>query len=154
MANECRNVRHDAGLVTPARRTASFTARWMTDSCRWCLWRTRCERRRSVTKLETPIATPTGCRTWAFAGEGVRQRSPAQAARQVLRVLLAHPLKMHLQRRLDGRREHGHAVFPALAVADGNFVALQVDVFDPQAQAFQQSKPGARSVRFFCTNWT
>ena len=32
--DEWRNVWHLAGLTIPARRTASFIARWGTDSCR------------------------------------------------------------------------------------------------------------------------
>jgi integrase len=39
VANECRKVWHVAGLAIPALRTASFTARWRTDSWRW--WRRR-----------------------------------------------------------------------------------------------------------------
>jgi hypothetical protein len=34
VANECRKVWHLACLRIPARRTASFTACWGTDSCR------------------------------------------------------------------------------------------------------------------------
>jgi|KBSSwiStaDraftv2_1062776.scaffolds.fasta_scaffold66850_2 hypothetical protein len=39
VANECRRVWHVAGFGISARRTASFTARWSTDSWRW--WRRR-----------------------------------------------------------------------------------------------------------------
>src|SRR5438094_5268438 len=55
VANEWRNVWQLTGLLIPARRTASLTARWSTDSSRW--WRRRsgpykCELR------ERSIASP------------------------------------------------------------------------------------------------
>src|SRR2546426_2812760 len=36
VANECLNVWQVAFFASPAFRTASRTARWTTDSCRWC----------------------------------------------------------------------------------------------------------------------
>src|SRR5437773_5951560 len=46
VAKECRRVWHVASLAIPAPRTASFTARWRTDSWRW--WRRRWPVRPSI----------------------------------------------------------------------------------------------------------
>ena len=143
MANECRKVWHEAGLVSPARRTVSLTARWMTDSCRWCLCRspvwasTWCD-----------DAGKTHCQALAIGAgvlsdERVRQRGAAQISDQVLLVLAAHSSEVRLQWRPHGCRQHGHPVLATLSVAHGDLIALEVHVFDPQAQAFQQPHAGA-----------
>jgi hypothetical protein len=51
--------------------------------------------------------------------------------------------QMVLERRLDGRRQHGHMVFRALAVSDEDLVPGEVTILDAQPQAFQQLQPGA-----------
>jgi hypothetical protein len=53
-------------------------------------------------------------------------------------VLGLHAHKMFGQRALQRHRQHRHPILPALAVADGQFAAIQIDVFHAQLDALHQ----------------
>jgi len=73
----------------------------------------------------------------------VRQVHPAQSAGQVARVQQAHLRQLAQQRFAQRARKHRHPVLAALAIADGQLVALQVHVLDPQPRALHQAQPAA-----------
>jgi hypothetical protein len=50
-------------------------------------------------------------------------------------------LKMLAKRRLYDHGQHGHAVFPALAIPQANFAAFEIDVLDTKFQRFSQPQP-------------
>ena len=51
--------------------------------------------------------------------------------------------EMLLKVAFKGGWEHGDAVFGSLAVVDDDLIPEQVDVLDPQAEAFLQAHAGA-----------
>ncbi len=56
-------------------------------------------------------------------------------------------LEMLEQRRLQPRRQHGHAILAALALPNGDLMAREVKILNPEAQALHQPKTGAIQQR-------
>ena len=79
-------------------RTASFTARWRTDSWRW--WRRRWPVSRSSRSAwpGRPTARPTPGRRSGTCGPGRRAARPSRRRAKVGLVLLAHALEVGGQR--------------------------------------------------------
>lgn len=50
-------------------------------------------------------------------------------------------------------QEHGYPVLPALALADGDFIALEVDVLDPQPQALRQVQAAIAAALATVIEW-
>ncbi len=78
-----------------------------------------------------------------FTLQGMRQFHVGHAGGQIL-VVPAAPLgEVRAQIRHDAGRQHCHAILVTLAAADGDLVALEIDIFDAQAQAFHEPHAGA-----------
>lgn len=92
---------------------------------------------------EDVLPVPFAGGVWIFSGEGMREIDVAEAVAEVGVIERAHGVKMGLQRRGEGAREHGAAVFRAFAVADGDFIAGEIEVFDAQPQAFEDAEAAA-----------
>src|SRR6266545_3524099 len=92
---------------------------------------------------ENVLPGPLAVGAAVLACQGVRQGGAPEALAQVRQVKLAHPLEMLGKRLLAGTGQHGHPVLAALAVADGDLVALEVDVLDAHVQALQEPEPRA-----------
>jgi hypothetical protein len=76
-----------------------------------------------------------------LAGERRGELDPAGAVPEVALVLCADVLDLAGQRRLDRRRQHGHAVLVAPGAPDHDLIGGEVDVLDAQAAAFEQGQP-------------
>lgn len=76
-------------------------------------------------------------------GQCVGQPHLAVAGLQIARVQCARLGKLLLKRRKQVLRQHRDAVLAALAVADQQLAALELDVLDAQAQPFKQANAGA-----------
>lgn len=87
-------------------------------------------------KDELPPPFPIGVRV--LAGQRVRQLDAAISVRHVLPVNRLDSVKVFLQGSNHSLRQHGHPVFIPLAFADRDLAALEVEIFDPQPQRFQQ----------------
>ncbi len=79
-----------------------------------------------------------------FFGQGVGEIDFAIAGGQVFLVQEADAFDLAAQVRDDGIGQGDKAVFFAFAIADGDGFVLEVEVFDPQTDAFHQTK--ARAV--------
>ena len=90
-----------------------------------------------------PGELPRGARI--FPIESVGQLHAAEAPAEIDLMELANAFHLAAQRLDHLRREHGHPVLPALAVAYRDFPPLEVDVLHAEAQALQQ--PESRAVQ-------
>jgi len=61
---------------------------------------------------------------------------------EVLPMKLPNDPEVLPQRRLERGGKHGCPILAPLPIPDGDLVLAEVDVFDPQAQAFHQAHPG------------
>jgi hypothetical protein len=68
-----------------------------------------------------------------------RQGHRAVAFGQVFGMQRPGLLDLTLQMRLQAEWQHGFAVFAAFAVAHGDFIALEIQVFHAQTHGFHQA---------------
>jgi hypothetical protein len=88
-------------------------------------------------------APRTACRG-VFSFKRKRQIDHAEAFREVLLVQDLHLLQLPFQGLCKGLRQHRHAIFLALPIADEGLTIFQVDILDAQSDAFHQVQ--ARAV--------
>src|SRR5215475_1802188 len=103
------------------------------DNARSRVGRTR---RRGEDVLPAPLAR----RVAPFALECGRQENFAKAFRKIALVERADAVKMRVQSGARTAWKQRYSILGALAVAHDDFLALEVDVFDPQAHAFHDPK--------------
>ena len=130
-----------ARFVTPARRTAPFTVRWSTDSCRWCRRRWRVFRStysRVAGKIHCHTHPPARVRILPPQRRG--QLDPTRPVLKITRVLLPNALEMPGQIRLQHLRQHRHPVLVALARTHHDLVAPEVHVLDSKAATLEQAQ--------------
>ncbi len=89
--------------------------------------------------LPAPLAV--GVRV--FAGQGVGQVDPAVSGGQIGLMQAFYLLKVALQRGNQAIRQHGEAVFIALAAADGELALLKIKVFDAQPETLGEAQAAA-----------
>jgi hypothetical protein len=65
------------------------------------------------------------------------QIDPAEAFGEVAFVQAAHDVDLALQRFDQRSGKEGHAVFLSLAIADDQMILAEIDVLDPETEAFQ-----------------
>ena len=73
----------------------------------------------------------------------MRQPCLAESLLEIAPVHDAHAAEMLLQRLHQVFGQHGHAILPALAVAHDDLAIREIDVLDPQRQAFDLPQPRA-----------
>jgi hypothetical protein len=78
-----------------------------------------------------------------LARQCARKRHRAETDLQVARVRHAGLFDLCLQSVPQGSRQYGPAILPALALAHHDLAAIEVDILDPQAQAFHQPQAAA-----------
>ena len=83
-----------------------------------------------------------------FLFEGIWQVHGSVALLEILLMDLLDAGKMFSERRNQALREHGHTVFFAFAIADHQILLFKVDIFDSQANTFNEAQ--ARTVKNFC----
>jgi hypothetical protein len=83
-----------------------------------------------------------------FLFEGIWQVHGSVALLEILLMDLLDAGKMFSERRNQALREHGHTVFFAFAIADHQILLFKVDIFDSQANTFNEAQ--ARTVENFC----
>lgn len=75
---------------------------------------------------------------WIIAVKGGGQIDRAAAACEVLTMQFLDPCELGLERPDESFGEEGDAFAHSLGLAHGNLAVTKIDVFDPQAQAFEQ----------------
>ena len=75
-----------------------------------------------------------------FAFESVRNLDRAAALRQVLPMQGAGNFELGLPGGVKADREHGHAVFVAFTLANGELILSEINVLDAQAHTFHHPK--------------
>ncbi len=83
-----------------------------------------------------------------FPFEGRRQVDGSVTILDILLVDLLHAGKMFFEGDNQALGEHGDAVLFAFAIADDEAVLFEVDIFDSQANTFNEAQSGA--VKNFC----
>ena len=89
-------------------------------------------------------------RTRIFFGEGIGQPDFAKAVFQVFLVNDLDGFEMGLEKRNKRIGQEGNAVVFAFAVADGDLEAIEIYVFDAQAEAFHTCTCAALRRKFRC----
>ena len=93
------------------------------------------------------LPAPFPVRVGMVACERIRKANASEPVAQVTPVLFSDIFQVRPQKAFGNIRQHGHAVFLPLAIADQDLVTCKIHVFDPQSQAFQQAKPAAVKQR-------
>jgi hypothetical protein len=88
------------------------------------------------------LPDPRGTGLRIFPVKGVRQVDLPVALQEILVVEEFPPGKVPLQRFSHGTGEHGDAVLGSLPIAHGDLVVAKIDIFHPQAHAFQEAQAG------------
>ena len=88
-----------------------------------------------------PLPGPLAVGIRVLPNQGVRQRRPAQPLFQIGFVLFANSPQVVLERLAQHVRQHGDPIFLTFAVPDGDFMPAEVQILDPQLQAFEQPQP-------------
>ena len=84
-----------------------------------------------------------GCRSrWVLPGQCIRHGRQASAGRQVIPVQSDYAQEMLLQGRHQSFRQYRGPILAALAVANRHRLCSQIDILDPQANAFMYAQPG------------
>src|SRR5262249_42578315 len=115
----------------PAWRSAPFTARCTTELVQvMAAALTRDAIDIHPRSREKPLPGPFAPGVRIFPSQRHRKLDPAGAAPQVLLVLPTCGVEMPEQSRADHCRQHRHTVFGAVAAADDDLAAGEVDVLD------------------------
>ncbi len=94
--------------------------------------------------LPGPFAGGVG----VFVFKGIRQVDGSVPLLDILLEDLLHAGKMFLEGDNQALGQHGQAVFFAFAIVDDEAVLFEVDIFDSQANTFNEAQPGA--IENFC----
>src|SRR5262249_17435632 len=106
----------------------------------------------SVPNARSAIRVERGCRKYVlpppftvgirvFVGQREGQRSAAEASPEIPLVGETYGLQV-VKKVLAARgREHAHSVLAPFAITDGDLIPLEIDVLDPQGEAFDEAHP-------------
>jgi hypothetical protein len=94
----------------------------------------------SARRREDILPAPLAVRVRILAIEGKRQGNATVALCKIAFMEEAHATEMCLCRLDQRSRQHRDAIFLSLAVANRDFGTIEVEVFDAQTQAFEQSE--------------
>src|SRR5437867_2918433 len=94
---------------------------------------------------EYELPSPFEARARVLAGERMRQPCLAESLLEIAPVHEAHAAEMLLQQLHEVLGQHRDAVLPALAVPHDDLAIREIDVLDPQRQAFDLPKPAPYS---------
>src|SRR6266545_2749753 len=86
------------------------------------------------------LPLPFALRSRILRFQGVGQMDSSISFFEVLPMKLPNDPEVLPQRRLERGGKHGCPILAPLPIPDGDLVLAEVDVFDPQAQAFQDRK--------------
>ena len=95
---------------------------------------------------ERPLPGPRALGAGVFDGQGVRHPDGAEALGHIAIVELAHVSEVLAQRRSEHAREDRAPVLVALATADHDLMAIEVDVFHAQSQRFEETASSVRML--------
>ncbi len=90
-------------------------------------------------ELPAPLAGGVG----VLAQQGFREMDIARADGQILQVFLAGGIKVISQCGFQGPGQRYHAVLAVLTVVDGDGSLAEVEILDPQGEAFHEPQAGA-----------
>ena len=90
---------------------------------------------------------PLACGARILARERERQPDRAESFVEVDAVQLAHVRELLAQRGRDARRQHRHPILVALAVADEDLAARELDVLHAQPHRLHDAQSGAVEQR-------
>src|ERR1044072_8340175 len=96
---------------------------------------------------EDVLPAPLECGPGVLSGQGVRQVDTAMPLGNILAVELSHRFEMRPQGRLKAPWEDRPTVFLSLAVPDGDLAEREIDILDPEPQAFHQAQAGSVEKR-------
>jgi len=91
-----------------------------------------------------PLPPPLFPRVWIFALKGIGQSDSAQASLKIALVLSSYQIKVLGERFFDCCGKHRVPVLVPLTSPNYDLVTVEINVLDPQPQAFHQSK--SRSI--------
>src|SRR5262249_49050516 len=91
-----------------------------------------------------PLPGPLAARVRILPCQRPRKLDPAGARSKIASVLPLHEVQMPSQLGRDDARQGRHPILVALAAADDDLVALEVNVLPPEARALEQAQ--ARAV--------
>jgi len=88
-----------------------------------------------------PEPSPTFACPRIFTSECARQFDTGTPGSTIRAPQRARIRELLVQRRCQRRGQHGHPVLLALALANNNQAAIEIEIFDAQAQAFHLAHP-------------
>src|SRR3990172_13015508 len=89
---------------------------------------------------EHPLPAPLFPCIWVFTLKRIGQSDSAQASLKISLMLSFYQIKVLGERFFDGCGKHRVAVLVSLAGPDYDLVSGEINILDPQPQAFHQSK--------------
>ncbi len=95
----------------------------------------------SVRGGKDPEPSPTFACARIFTRESARQFDTGAPDGTIRAPQRARIRELLVQRRRQRRGQHGHPVLLALALANNNQAAIEIEIFDAQAQAFHLAYP-------------
>ncbi len=97
----------------------------------------------AVAGREYELPSPFEARARILARERMRQPCLAESLLEIAPVHEAHAAEVLLQRLHKVLGQHRHTILPALAVPHDDLAIREIDVLDPQRQAFDLPQPRA-----------
>lgn len=97
---------------------------------------------------EDPLPGPLTFGGGVFAGVGFGEIDLAVSGGEILGVEGADLREMGVQAGTQAVREHGEAIFVSFATADDDLPSVEVNIFDPESDAFHE--PQSAAVEEFC----
>lgn len=82
-------------------------------------------------------------RVRVFGRQGCRHPHVSEACCEILPVQLVDSVQLHAQSLDETGRQGNRPILAALALADGDLIAVEVEILDPQAAALEHAHPGA-----------
>jgi hypothetical protein len=92
---------------------------------------------------EHELPSPFSWSVWVFSGESIGERCAAEVSEQVAFEWIVDGFKMSFEGGDDWTWEHGDAVFLSFAGSDGDCSQIEVEVFNPEVDAFIEAETWA-----------
>jgi hypothetical protein len=94
-------------------------------------------------RRKDPLPPPRAARFWILSRQGAGEHDQAATGRDRRIMALAHRSEMGSKRHPQQLGKEGPSIPPTFAVADDDVARPEIDVFDPEARAFENAKSRA-----------
>src|SRR4030095_15324572 len=98
---------------------------------------------RASNRWENILPRPFASRGGIFWRKRKRKPDLAESVLEIDAMQPAHALELRIEAAHDASRQHRHAILEALAIANHDFAAREIDVLRAQPDAFHDAHAGA-----------